>query len=87
MIDEEKLDAVRQAMIAASFTAWQMGSGKKNESWDRYIERFGLSDKEPGLTDEEKKYYLDRAADIVSRVKQAKETIDGTGHIFACGSD
>jgi hypothetical protein len=69
MIEEEKAEAVKQSMIAASYTAWQMGEARM--SFPLYLKKLGLADSEPELTAEQKEILTARGLDVAERINQA----------------
>jgi hypothetical protein len=72
MIEEEKAEAVKQGMVAASFTAWQMGAGEKM-SFAVYLKKMGLTEAEPTLTDEQKDILTAKGLSIADRIKSAMQ--------------
>jgi hypothetical protein len=54
MLTEKAVERQKESMVSAAFIGWQMGAGKKDESYQDYLRRLGLTDKEPEMTEEEK---------------------------------
>jgi len=69
MIEEKEREAAKQQMIAASFTAWQMGD--TGMDFQPYLKKLGLSDIETELTEEQKKFITARSLDIAERINVA----------------
>jgi len=67
MIIKEKELSIKNQMIAASYTAWQMGSGEK-KSFGSYLKYLGLSEKEEKLSKEQKKMVVQEARTISQRI-------------------
>jgi len=54
MLIEKAAEHQKELMVSAAFVGWQMGSGKKDQSFQSYLKQMGLSEKETELTIEEK---------------------------------
>lgn len=70
MIEEEKAEAIKNQMIAASFTAWQLEAGGKM-GFAEYLRQLGLSDSEPKLTEDQKEILTSRGLDVADRINAA----------------
>jgi len=57
-------------MIAASFTAWQMGAGNKM-NFAMYLKQLGLSEAEPKLTDDQKRILEAKGLAVADRIREA----------------
>jgi hypothetical protein len=70
-VEKEKYNNEKQRLIAASFTAWQLGAGER-KNFNEYLKAIGLSfeeyKKEPKMTDEEKKAELKKIDEGVERM-------------------
>lgn len=73
MIEREKADQVKNSMIAASFTAWQIitSNGGKLD-WDKHILALGLTDKPPKISDKAKKLMVDKAYYVADKIKASR---------------
>jgi len=54
-------------MIASCFTAWQTGSGEKNQSFNSYLQKMGFSDKPAVMNKKEKINFAKKA---IQKVKE-----------------
>lgn len=69
MFAEEKAEERKYALIAASFTAWQMKDTGK--TFDDYIRAFGLGEKKAKINDKMKKQLIERNIDLAERIRKA----------------
>ena len=69
MLAEEKSEKLRQQMIAASFTAWQLKDTKK--TFDEYLRALGLADKQGKMSDELRRKMVERNIGIAERIRKA----------------
>jgi hypothetical protein len=70
MIEEEKAEADKRAMVAASYTAWQLGAGEKM-SFPLYLKKLGLTESETALTDEQKEILIAKGLHTAERIRAA----------------
>lgn len=68
-IEKEESEQQRNTMVAAAFVGWQLGN--TGQSFDMYLNGFGLLEKEPPLTDDEKQFLTDRALEKAERIAEA----------------
>lgn len=57
-------------MIAASFTAWQMGAGDKM-SWQEYLNKHGLGEKTAKMSSEQKADLVKKTDNVAAKIKAA----------------
>jgi hypothetical protein len=76
MIDQEKAEAVKNQLVAASFTAWQIANNipfKKQLS--QHLSTLGLAEKAKPMSKEYKEIVVKRAYDkaqsVLERMKKA----------------
>lgn len=60
---------MRQGLIEASFTAWQIKDTGK--TFPEYLKVFGLNEKEQPLTKEQKKQMIKRSHEVGDRIREA----------------
>jgi len=68
MLAEEKAEALKKQMIAASFTAWQMK--ETNKTFEEYLRILGLTDKQEKIPDATKKKMIERNINIAERIRK-----------------
>lgn len=68
MIENDEFEADKNRLIAASFTAWQMGVAGKI-GFHEYIRKLGLVEKDPELTPEQKQKLFDEVFEMAEKVK------------------
>ena len=68
MIENIKLEKIKYQMIAASFTAWQMGAGK-GKAFNEYIKKFNLLESDKPLSEDQK---ISMAKDALLRAEKIK---------------
>lgn len=71
MLTEEKSENLKQQMIAASFTAWQMRDTKK--TFEEYLRMLGLADKKGKMSKEVKRKMIERNIAIAERIRKASK--------------
>ena len=66
---QQKAQAYKDQMIAASFTAWQIGrqNGLKTD-WEKYLSALGLGKDKEKMDIEEKSIAINAALDIHQRI-------------------
>jgi hypothetical protein len=61
LIQEIRREEVKTQMIAASWGAWLQGAGGPDTTFDAFLVKYGLKEKPPPLTPEEKRKIADAA--------------------------
>jgi len=69
-IEAENAETVRMQYVSASYTAWQMGAGKK-KSFGEYLKHLGLSKKEKPMTARQRKQVAVDALKVAQRIAKA----------------
>jgi len=69
-VEAEEAEAVRMQYVAASYTAWQMGAGKK-KTFGEYLKGLGLSKKEKPMTARQRKTTAANALKIAQRIARS----------------
>lgn len=67
-IEKEKLETFKNQMIAASFTAWQLGAGEKGKSFSYHLKKHGLLEKKEKITTQQKKVLAEQSKRIAERI-------------------
>jgi len=66
-IEEQNAESIRMQYITASYTAWQMGAGKK-KTFGEYLKHLGLVKKEKPMTTRQKKKVAESAIKAAMRI-------------------
>ena len=70
-ISEQEIEQKKQSMIAAAFTAWQLGAGnngKTKRTWPEYLRAMGLGDRPRKMSETEKKDAVTKALKVSERI-------------------
>ena len=66
-LDTVEREAGQETRLNAAFTAWLLGAGGR-KTWGKFCEHYGLIDKPPAMSAEEKKKEAAKARAIAERV-------------------
>jgi len=68
-VAEQRVESERQSLVAASFTAWQLGAGQK-KSFGEYLRSLGLHEREKPMSATEKAAVVSRALSTAARISR-----------------
>lgn len=66
-LEAHKRESITESRKDAAFTAWLLGAGGK-KTWSEFCEHFGLIEKAPKMTKEERRAIIEKAYAAAQRV-------------------
>jgi hypothetical protein len=65
-LEAQKRESTTESRRDAAFTAWLLGAGGQ-KTWSGFCEHFGLMEKQPKMTNEERRAMIEKAYAIAER--------------------